>query len=307
LTDAKSSQASGQPPFVSVIVPIYNGEHGVRGLLDALAMQDYPRSRFEILIVDNGSSDRTMELIEGFARQTPDLALKLAKEHERRGSYAARNLGVSLAKGAILAFTDGDCRPIPGWISAGVRALADSAADQAAGAIEFMFSNEPPNLWEHLDSVMHLRQDTYVRDNAFGATANLFVRAEALRSVNGFRADLQSGGDFEFGQRMRDAGFRIVFAPEARILHEARNSHREIATKVRRVATGLSTLTAEGRLPQVSLNDFKPRRRLPQAAQELTRGLVRNAALLALMNYFHYMRLRARMKAAARNSRSRAP
>lgn len=283
---------------VSIIVPIYNGEDGVSALLDALRAQDYPSDRFEVLIVDNGSTDNTMDIIEAYGRAHPTFPLRLLKEHERRGSYAARNKGVSVATGDILAFTDGDCQPISTWLSAGVEALRRSGVAQAAGAIEFLFANQPPNIWEYIDSIMHLRQPIYVRDNHFGATANLFVRAEALRAVGGFRDDLKSGGDFEFGQRMHDAGYQIVYAEAARILHVARASHDEVVTKIRRVASGLKTLETEGRVRPVSFRDLKPRRQLPESAVP-PRGLLKRAQLFALMNYLHYVRLHARATARA--------
>jgi glycosyltransferase involved in cell wall biosynthesis len=286
--------------FVTVIVPIYNGEDGVTKLLEALRAQDYPPDRFEVLIVDNGSKDRTMAKVEAFAAAHRGLNLKLVTEHEHQGSYAARNKGVAAAKGDILAFTDGDCRPTPTWISAGVVALRRHGVEQVAGAVEFFFADNPPNPWEQVDSVIHLRQDLYVRDNAFGATANLFVRAQALAQVNGFRANLQSGGDFDFGQRMKAAGFRIVYCAEAVIGHEARASHHEVATKVRRVASGLETLVDEGRLKRLSPKDFKPRRRPPEGTPIAHLGFGRYAVLMLLINYFHYMRLRARIAARAR-------
>jgi glycosyltransferase involved in cell wall biosynthesis len=283
--------------FVSIIVPIYNGEDGVDHLLAALAAQDYPADRFEIVIVDNGSRDRTMELVEAFARASPALSVRLVKEHDHRGSYAARNKGVSTAKGPILAFTDADCRPVPGWLSAGVGALRRHGVEQVAGAIEFLFANDQPNAWERVDSVVHLRQDLYVRDNGFGATANLFVLADALAKAGGFRQNLQSGGDFEFGQRMKAAGFRIAYSPEALIRHSARASHDEIATKVRRVAAGLNTLAGEGLLKPLGLRDLKPRRRAPEGTPVAQLGFFRHAVLIALINYFHYMRLLARVTA----------
>ena len=296
-----SGDQEGIADFVSIIVPIYNGEDGVGHLLEALAAQDYPPGRFEIIIVDNGSSDRTMAMVEAFAEANAGLPLRLATEHEHRGSYAARNKGVATAKGPILAFTDADCRPVPTWLSAGVEAMHRNGVDQVAGAIEFLFANDPPNAWELLDSTVHLRQDLYVRDNAFGATANLFVRAEALAKVGGFRQNLQSGGDFEFGQRMKGAGFTIAYSPEALIRHSARASHDEIATKVRRVAAGLNTLTTEGLIQPIALKDLKPRRRAPESPRVASLGVVRHAVLIVLINYFHYMRVHARLQGSRRS------
>lgn len=299
----RGARSGAAADFVTVIVPIYNGEDGVTGLLEALRAQDYPHDRLEVLIVDNGSRDRTMDIVQAFAEASPGFPLRLITEHEQRGSYAARNKAVAVARGEILAFTDGDCRPAPGWISSGVETLRRSEVEQVAGAIQFEFANDPPNIWEFVDSVMHLRQEIYVRDNQFGATANLFVRAAALRQVGGFRSDLKSGGDFEFGQRMRNAGFGITYCPDARIGHAARDSHREVATKVRRVGAGLATLVDEGRLRPFSLRDLKPRRRAPDGTPVAALGFGRRTLMMILINYFHYMRLASRLSERVRKPR----
>ena len=293
----KTPPRTAPAPRVSVIVPVYNGESGIGLLLDALEAQDFPRDSFEILIVDNGSSDRTMAVVADYALAHPTLPLRLLTEHERRGSYAARNTGVASAQGSILAFTDGDCRPVPGWLSAGVAALDSSGAEQVGGAIEFLFAAAKPNAWEHLDSLIFLRQEQYVREYGWSATANLFTRADALAKVGGFRDDLQSGGDAEFGLRMKAAGFRIVYSAEAAIRHEARNSHHEVTTKARRIAAGIEDLATQGRLAPLSLRDFKPRRRLPGSSAAPKPGLLRRLHLLLLLNYIHYMRLGVRLKA----------
>lgn len=302
MSEPEPSKPSTWTPFVSVIVPIYNGADGVAGLLDALNVQDYPKTSFEVLVVDNGSSDDTIARVEQFAAAHPSLSLRVLKEHERRGSYAARNKGVSEAKGEVFAFTDGDCRPIPGWLTAGVQALSGSGVDQVAGGVEFYFANTPPNVWECVDSLIHLRQDLYVRDNQFGVTANLFVKAAPLKQVGAFRDTLKSGGDFEFGQRMKAAGFGIVYAPHAKILHAARDSRDELLSKVRRVSGGLDTLASEGQVPPVRIKDLKPRLRPPRLAPELRGGFARPLAVLLALNYVHYNRLLARAEAVRRRA-----
>ena len=86
-------------PLISVVVPVFNDEARLAGCLDALAMQTWPASHREVIVVDNGS--------------VPPVALRAGAARvivERRpGSYAARNAGVAAAAGEILAFTDADC------------------------------------------------------------------------------------------------------------------------------------------------------------------------------------------------------
>ena len=88
-------------PFVSVIIPVLNGERTIRECLVSLLRVDYLPERGEILVVDNGSTDRTAEIINSFP-------VRYLGE-ERRGKSYARNRGIEASKGEILAFTDADC------------------------------------------------------------------------------------------------------------------------------------------------------------------------------------------------------
>jgi hypothetical protein len=89
---------------VSVVVPFYNAERSVEDCIAALRAQTLAPPRYEIIMVDNNSTDGSADLV----RKYPDVRLL---SEEKQGSYAARNRGVAAARGAIVAFTDADCRP----------------------------------------------------------------------------------------------------------------------------------------------------------------------------------------------------
>jgi len=95
-------------PFVSVIVPVLNGERTIRECIVSLLNMDYPVERREILVVDNDSTDRTTDIIKNFP-------VRYLRE-ERRGASHARNRGIEASKGAILAFTDADCAVTTRWL-----------------------------------------------------------------------------------------------------------------------------------------------------------------------------------------------
>lgn len=96
--------------MISVIVPVFNTGRYLARVADSLLGQNYPRERFELIFVDNGSSDDSVKIIERYPE------IRLLHEPER-GSYAARNRGLEEARGDILAFTDSDCFPDPEWLS----------------------------------------------------------------------------------------------------------------------------------------------------------------------------------------------
>ena len=84
---------------ISIVVPVHNEERLIEGCLRALLALDYPRDRYEIIVVDNNSTDRSREIVERF----PEVKLLSEKQ---QGDFAARNRGLSEAKGEIIAFTD---------------------------------------------------------------------------------------------------------------------------------------------------------------------------------------------------------
>ena len=105
------------PPTVSVIVPVFNSEKFLRRCVEGLLQQTYERSAYEILLVDNNSTDRSRDV----AREYRDVRLI---SEPRQGSYAARNRGVSVSSGEILAFTDADCVASPSWLAQLVKPFA---------------------------------------------------------------------------------------------------------------------------------------------------------------------------------------
>src|SRR5215216_464513 len=122
-------------PFVSVIVPVFNDAVRLRTCLEALVEQTFPRHRFEIIVVDNGSD----QPLDGLVAELPRARLTV---EPRPGSYAARNRGIALSRGDILAFTDSDCLPAPAWLECGVRSLTeDENCGLVGGHIEVVFSN----------------------------------------------------------------------------------------------------------------------------------------------------------------------
>lgn len=94
---------------ISIVVPFHNAEKYLTDCINALLLQSYPADRYEIIMVDNNSTDRSAEIV----KQYPQIRL-LAEP--KQGSYAARNRGVAVATGKIIAFTDSDCVPARDWL-----------------------------------------------------------------------------------------------------------------------------------------------------------------------------------------------
>ncbi len=218
---------------VSVIIPVYNDTARLRLCLDALAKQTLPHHDFEVIVVDNGSDEPPMEVVAEYSFAS------LAEESQP-GSYAARNRGLEVAQGKLLAFTDSDCIPSPGWLEAGVAAMEQPGFDgQLGGAIEIFPENpDQPNAVELYDMVFGLDQQTNVEELHFAATANMFTTRAVMDAVGVFDATVKSGGDTQFGQKVHRSGLPVTFLPEAVVRHPARDSIGGILRQARRHGGG---------------------------------------------------------------------
>lgn len=233
---------SARLPFISVIVPIYNGEADLPDLLRCLQSQRYPVDRVEYLLVDNNSCDRTAELLQSYlaqaanqvsgsqaSNQYPPIRLRLLSEPQIQSSYAARNSGIRAAIGEILAFTDADCRPDPEWLLHLVEPFQQEKIGIVAG--EILPLPGTTLLERYADRRQILSQQHTLSHSfySYGQTANLAVRRQALEQAGLFRPWLTTGGDADLCWRIQQQGFwQIQFAAQAIVQHRHRSTWREL-------------------------------------------------------------------------------
>ncbi|MUG99437.1 glycosyltransferase [Scytonema sp. UIC 10036] len=221
-------------PKISVIVPIYNGEADLPELIPNLVDQTYPREKVEYLLVDNNSRDRTTTLLQSAAENSP-ITIRPLSETKIQSSYAARNAGIRAATGEILAFTDADCRPQPGWLESLIAPFVNP--DVAIVAGEIVALHGTTLLEQHAD-----RQDTLSQKHTlahpfcpYGQTANLAIRREAFEKIGLFRPYLTTGGDADICWRIVQQSIgRLEFAPEAIVKHRHRRTLKELESQWRR-------------------------------------------------------------------------
>lgn len=222
-------------PLVSAIVPVYNDADRLSICLARLAAQSY--APIEVIVVDNGSED-----LEAVRKAIATCKFARLVCEAMPGSYAARNRGVEEAKGEILAFTDADCVPSLSWIEAGVMALrSEPDCGLVGGGIEIVMNN-PKHPVELFESVMALAQQKFVKQDHYGATANIFTWRSVFERVGKFNAALKSSGDVEWGQRVFAAGYKQTYAPLAKVQHPARSSFAQLARQASRHAGGFYDL-----------------------------------------------------------------
>ena len=190
-------------PDISIVIPCRNERERLDACLAALEGQDVPRGSFEIIVIDGGSTDGS-----GALALTRDVTLLT---DQGRGPAAARNLGIARARGEIVAFTDADCVPRFDWLSQIAAALrADPEAAGAAGSLRLPRAHF---LGRFEDNDARVHYAGYI-------TSNVAYRREALAAVGGFDESLHCAEDYDLAWRLLDAGYRIVRAPDAIVLHD---------------------------------------------------------------------------------------
>lgn len=219
-------------PSVSVIVPVFNDSQGLMRCLVALSNQSYSREQYEIIVADNGSSDDVEAVIREF-----DVVFV---SENIPSSYAARNRGISVAKGEVLAFTDADCIPASDWLEMGVKTLTTvENCGLVGGKIEVTFNNPlEPNIAEIYDQATAFPQKRFVEADNYAATANVFTFRKVIDKVGPFEGTLKSNGDREWGNRVFSSGFKLVYSGNVQVAHPARSSYLQILKKYRRLMGG---------------------------------------------------------------------
>lgn len=205
-------------PTVSVIIPTRNGAGSLPPLLCSLAAQTLERERFEVIVVDNDSSD-------GTAAVATKLGARVVHEPIANRSRA-RNRGAEAAESRLYAFTDADCVVQPGWLEALLRSAP--AAPLVAGDV-VISTTEDPNPIERYERLWRFGQRAWVEEQGWAATANLLVHADAFDAIGGFDpAWRHIGEDSDFCLRARDAGYGLAFCPDAIVEHHAERDYRKL-------------------------------------------------------------------------------
>ena len=197
---------------VSVVVPTYRRAGLLDRCLAALAAQDLDPADYEILIADDAASAETRRQVEDWARRAGP-PVRYLPVHRAHGPAAARNVGWRRARGSIIAFTDDDCIPDPGWLKAGVHAFTEGVT-AVTGRVVVPLPEAPTDY----------ERDAAGLEGGEFVTANCFVRRDILEQVGGFderfSAAWREDSDLHF-TLLRHGG-RIVRVPAALVVHPVR-------------------------------------------------------------------------------------
>ena len=224
--------------FVSVVIPTYKDWHRLRLCLEALTKQTFPTDKFEVIVVNNDPNDSC-------PFKLPAINIKVITE-AKPGSYAARNTGIKIAKGEILAFTDSDCLPEKSWLENAMDLFnQNEVVDRIAGEIVFFQAEDTSDLLFLYQSLFSMNQEVYVKRLGGGITANMLAKKTIFDAVGLFNEDLYSGGDNEWGMRANKNGFGVVYAKDVKVKHPTLNSFKKLLKKKRRTTGGMYQLSIQ--------------------------------------------------------------
>ncbi|MBI5837850.1 MAG: glycosyltransferase [Candidatus Eisenbacteria bacterium] len=203
-------------PRFSVILPTRNRKLPLLRALASLESQSLPRETYEIIVVDDGCVDGTAAALEARARagglsvaRTPGL-----------GPAAARNAGLALARGRILAFTDDDCEVPREWLERLADALGPGGADAVGGSARNGLPSALAGVYQDMAGHFYRVHNREPGRARFLTTNNFACRRRALDAVGGFDERFRLGGsDREMAQRMVERGLRVDYRPELTVMH----------------------------------------------------------------------------------------
>jgi glycosyltransferase involved in cell wall biosynthesis len=197
-------------PQISVIIPVLNEQAVIGRCLESLSNNAFPKSAFEVIVVDNGSTDPTIDIAKSFEKTLALKVLRLEKVH----ISALRNRGAAEARGRFLAFLDADCLAPATWLSNAMRLFQDPQA----GVIGAHYGIPDDSTW--VGRVWC--QDRFaekVGNVPYVPAGDLLVDRKTFSAIGGFDESIQTNEDFELCERALAAGLPVRSFPALRVTH----------------------------------------------------------------------------------------
>ncbi|MBN1871081.1 MAG: glycosyltransferase [Candidatus Omnitrophica bacterium] len=191
---------------VSIVIPATNAGRYIGKCLDALVAQDYGKDNFQIIVVDGGSSDKTVTIVKRYGVQL--------LQYKGCTISTLRNIGVKQSSGEIIAFIDSDCIAPEDWLMNAVNLLQNEEVD-IVGA-EYALPENPS--WTERAWALNINRRS--KCNAkWLPSGNLIVKREVFEKIDGFREDLITSEDVDFCKRLRKAGYNIISDNRLSVIH----------------------------------------------------------------------------------------
>ena len=205
-------------PKATIVVPTYNRSRFIEKAFSSLVNQDYPKDRLEIIVVDDGSADRTPEILKRFQSEYSYFRYL---SQSNKGPATARNLGIRHASGEIILFIDDDCIADQNWVTELARGYQDPSVGGVAGRIKFVPSDD--NIANRMAAQSNGRGQPIEPDGgiAFFITANASFKREVLDQMGGFDETFPHAvhEDVDLTHRVKQAGWKLLYSDDAVVHH----------------------------------------------------------------------------------------
>jgi cellulose synthase/poly-beta-1,6-N-acetylglucosamine synthase-like glycosyltransferase len=233
----------GELPVVSTIIPAHNEEATLERCLASLEKLNYPSDKLEIILINDGSTDGTKKIIEGYIRKSKYNCKYI--ETEGVGAPKARNIGLNSAKGEDVAFTDADCIVERDWLMDLVKNFNNKEIVSVGGpnitpeddtelakcvGVVLTFLSKPGSRYA---SIPNKPMEIY-----HNPTCNVAYRKEVIEEVGGFNEKLVNCEDEELDYRIKDRGYKILYTPDAKVYHYRRPTWKKFAKMAYSYAVG---------------------------------------------------------------------
>ncbi|MCK9594082.1 MAG: glycosyltransferase [Candidatus Omnitrophica bacterium] len=229
-----------QSPFVSIIIPVKNFERTIEKSFEYLLNVDYSHDSWEWVIVDGGSSDKTIQIIQNWQKKYP--FIKLVEVPNCPSPGFARNKALGVVKGEFLFFTDGDCAPDKSWINEMIKHFNRDPKIAAVGGEVYTLKVDPNNMVEawcqHFRFNMVSPRYGFIKEGYypdfpkepspcdigghkayFFGTCNVAYRRSAMKEIGAKFWERPTGEDMDLSYQHRSKGWKFYFAPLAKVDH----------------------------------------------------------------------------------------
>jgi len=205
--------------FISIVIPSYNRIEKLKNCLTSIEHLDYPKEYYEVIVVDDGSTDMAYRNLEAIRTQ---FTYNLCIIRQKNGGPAiARNNGIRNARGELIAFTDDDCEVDKKWLKEGIRAFT---SESIVGVGGMLVSKHNDIISQYMDWNRILLPKVQYNRVIYLITANAFYRKDSLIKVNGFNEKIKNPGgeDPDLSFKLIALGFELAVNKDSIVTHNHR-------------------------------------------------------------------------------------
>tara|TARA_B100000989_G_scaffold200473_1_gene151552 strand:- start:14109 stop:15011 length:903 start_codon:yes stop_codon:yes gene_type:complete len=224
---------------ISIIVPVFNDEEGIKDTLNSIKSEcdkELEKVKLEVIVVDNNSNDKTYEIAKSYNNDY----IRVYKQDKIQGSYASRNFGVKKSKGHFLLFIDSDMIFEKNHFKRILLKIKNDNVKYAGFNVKMKLTKQ--SLSGKMNYLKGFDIKNSIIKHHYTPTCALLISRDVFNSTGGFEDNLESGGDFVFGQKVRSLKYNQTYLKDIIIYHPTRNNYLSLIKKSNRVARGNAQL-----------------------------------------------------------------